>query len=162
MILTTRYHYDRTIDKCVPFQYHGCGGNWNNFYTDTKCNARCRKNNFIFLIRNTFFFSSSLLVPYRETNHNYLDTLLTMRLGLGYITGVIVFILGAIFYIMCLPFVRKSGYFQVRIFLIFQKKERIFFFLKIVILLVSYVNTTMVNYNAFSWTNILEMVSLTR
>jgi hypothetical protein len=52
-----------------------------------------------------------------------------MRLGLGYITGVIVFILGTIFYIMCLPFVRKSGYFQV---IIFKKKKRnVFFLLKL-------------------------------
>ncbi len=81
-----------------------------------------------------------------------------MRLGLGYITGVIVFILGTIFYIMCLPFVRKSGYFQV---IIFKKNKPKFFFAK-VILLVSYVNTSMVDNNAFSWTNFLEMVSLSR
>ncbi|CAF1066670.1 unnamed protein product [Adineta steineri] len=91
-ILTTRYHYDHTINKCDTFQYHGCGGNWNNFHTEVQCSTRCK--------------------PYRETGHSYLDALLTTRLGLGYITGVIEFVIGAIFYIMCLPFVRKSGYFQ--------------------------------------------------
>ncbi|CAF4386567.1 unnamed protein product, partial [Adineta steineri] len=50
--------------------------------------------------------------PYRETGHSYLDALLTTKLGIGYITGIIEFVIGAIFYIMCLPFVRKSGYFQ--------------------------------------------------
>jgi len=74
-----------------------------------------------FISYSKICFFLLILVPYRETNHNYLDTLLTMRLGLGYITGVIVFILGTIFYIMCLPFVRKSGYFQV---IIFKKKKR--------------------------------------
>lgn len=60
-------------------------------------------------------FSKFSLGPYRETHHNYLDALFTTRLGLGYITGVLEFLLGAIFYIMCLPVVRKSGYFQVRV-----------------------------------------------
>ncbi|CAF1293744.1 unnamed protein product [Adineta ricciae] len=93
MILTTRYHYDSLINQCDQFKYHGCGGNWNNFDTVEKCATRCK--------------------PYRDTHHNYVDALITAKLGLGYITGVIEFILGAIFYIMCLPFVRKSGHFQV-------------------------------------------------
>lgn len=100
------------------------------------------------------------LEPYRDTHHSYVDALFTMKLGLGYITGVIVFILGAIFYIMCLPFVRKSGYFQVT-------KKKKFCNLKktkicLVILLVSYVNTSLVDNNAFTWTKFLEMVSCTR
>jgi hypothetical protein len=41
MILTLRHRYDHTKDKCVHFEYHGCGGNWNNFETDEKCIVRC-------------------------------------------------------------------------------------------------------------------------
>ena len=81
-------------DKCAPFVYHGCGGNWNNFETEENCIIRC--------------------TPYRETQHHFIDTLFTIKLGKGYLTGVIEFVLGAVFYLMCLPFVRKGGYFQVK------------------------------------------------
>ena len=110
MILTTKYHYDSQINQCDQFKYHGCGGNWNNFDTEEKCTARCSK---LILFRRFHLFVERIIEPYRDTHHNYVDALITAKLGLGYITGVIEFILGAIFYIMCLPFVRKSGHFQV-------------------------------------------------
>ncbi len=94
IILRTKYRFDHMKDKCVPFEYHGCGGNWNNFEIEENCINRCK--------------------PYRETQHNFMDTLFTTKLGLGYFTGVIAFVLGAVFYVMCLPFVRKGGYFQVK------------------------------------------------
>ncbi len=55
MILTTRYRYGHTENNCHHFQYHGCGGNWNNFFTETECMARCSK---IFSLKNKskFFF----------------------------------------------------------------------------------------------------------
>ena len=102
------------------------------------------------------------LGPYRETHHNYLDALFTRRLGLGHITGVFEFILGAIFYIMCLPVVRKSGYFQVRRELNVVMNERIDLFFSVVILLVSYVNTSLVDHYVDTCTEFLEMVGFTR
>ena len=109
--LNTRFHYDQMLDTCTPFHYNGCGGNWNKFHTEAKCTAHCST---LILLLLSFKLILKHLEPYRETHHNYLDALFTTRLGLGYITGVIELILGAIFYIMCLPLVRKSGYFQVR------------------------------------------------
>lgn len=55
------------------------------------------------------------LEAYQDTYHRYIDAILTAKLGLGYITGILELLLGALIYIMCLPFVRKSGHFQVRI-----------------------------------------------
>ena len=52
--------------------------------------------------------------PYHETYHRYIDAIFTAQLGLSYITGVLELLLGALIYIMCLPFVRKSGHFQVK------------------------------------------------
>ena len=111
LTLAMRYRYAHTTNKCERFQYHGCSGNWNNFYTETACATRCGE--FLFGV-NFKIFLCLHLAPYRETNHNYLDALFTTKLGLGFVTGIIEFFLGAIFYIMCLPFVRKGGYFQVR------------------------------------------------
>ncbi|CAF3560809.1 unnamed protein product [Adineta steineri] len=92
MIVTKRYRFDSLVNKCVPFGYLGCGGNWNHFHTENLCVLRCK--------------------PYRDTYHRYVDAIFTAKLGLGYITGVLEFLLGALIYIMCLPFVRKSGHFQ--------------------------------------------------
>lgn len=111
-------------------------------------------------------FQLKSLEPYRETHHNYLDALFTTKLGLGYITGVIELILGAVFYIMCLPLVRKSGYFQVRkknnFCLFLSRLILTFFVMRIVILLVSYVNTSLVGNHVNSWTKFLEMGRITR
>lgn len=56
------------------------------------------------------------LEPYMLAQHSYIEALFTFKLGLGYITGVIEFVLGGLIYIMCLPFVRKTGHFQVQNF----------------------------------------------
>lgn len=42
---TIRYFYDFSIKRCLPFAYSGCGGNGNNFETETACNASCGKHN---------------------------------------------------------------------------------------------------------------------
>ena len=107
---TIRYRFDHTINKCEPFQYHGCGGNWNNFLSESKCQTRCSEK--IHLER--FLFSFVNLEPYHLASHSYIDALFTFKLGLGYITGVIELVIGAVFYVMCLPFVRKTGHFQVQ------------------------------------------------
>jgi hypothetical protein len=91
---------------------------------------------------------------YRETYHRYVDAIFTAKLGIGYITGVLELLLGALIYIMCLPCVRKSGHFQVKEKISFGK----IFFDILVILLVSYVNTSVVNNNACTCTAFLEMV----
>ena len=57
---------------------------------------------------------SSFVEPYRDVHHRYIDALLTAKLGLGYITGILELLLGALIYVMCLPCVRKTGHFQVR------------------------------------------------
>lgn len=59
--------------------------------------------------------SFALVEAYQDSYHRYTDAILTAKLGLGYITGVLELLLGALIYIMCLPFVRKSGHFQVEI-----------------------------------------------
>ena len=55
-----------------------------------------------------------LIEPFRDVHHRYIDALLTAKLGLGYITGILELLLGALIYVMCLPCVRKTGHFQVR------------------------------------------------
>lgn len=37
----TRFYYDRVSKKCYRFQYGGCGGNGNNFYTERDCLSYC-------------------------------------------------------------------------------------------------------------------------
>ncbi|CAM4881287.1 unnamed protein product [Rotaria socialis] len=92
ILFTKRYRFDSTINQCVPFEYFGCGGNWNQFYNQDSCTLRCK--------------------AYRNTNHHYFDAIFTAKLGLGYITGILELLLGALIYTMCLPFVRKKGHFQ--------------------------------------------------
>ncbi|VDO32539.1 unnamed protein product [Haemonchus placei] len=36
-----RYHFDAETMTCLPFKYTGCGGNPNNFYTESDCRHRC-------------------------------------------------------------------------------------------------------------------------
>ncbi|XP_063154167.1 papilin-like [Candoia aspera] len=36
-----RYYYSPAEKKCVPFVYHGCGGNRNNFETRSQCEKAC-------------------------------------------------------------------------------------------------------------------------
>lgn len=108
----TRYRFDHVTDRCVPFKYHGCGGNWNNFPTDTSCSLRCSK--IAVRISGTTRSVLTISEPYHATHHSYVDALFSLKLGLAYFTGVIEFLLGALIYLMCLPYVRKSGYFQVR------------------------------------------------
>ncbi len=68
--------------------------------------------------------------PYHDTYHHYVDAIFTAKLGIGYITGVLELLLGALIYVMCLPFVRKSGHFQVKkkqeVNLILSKKNLYF------------------------------------
>lgn len=37
----TRFAFDAESMVCVPFLYAGCGGNFNNFETETACNRFC-------------------------------------------------------------------------------------------------------------------------
>lgn len=104
---------------------------------------------------------ADVLEPYQDTGHSYTDALLTAKLGLGYLTGVIEFFLGAIFYVMCLPIVRKSGYFQVsQTRQTCSKPESNTF--DLVILLVSHVNPALVDHHAPPRTELLEMADLPR
>ncbi|XP_075151248.1 kunitz-type serine protease inhibitor IX-like [Haematobia irritans] len=43
--LIPRYGFDVTQRKCVLFNYGGCGGNGNNFNTETSCKETCSKIN---------------------------------------------------------------------------------------------------------------------
>ena len=36
------YYYDSRVNKCYPFIYGGCGGNYNRFATEGSCLGRCR------------------------------------------------------------------------------------------------------------------------
>ena len=71
------------------------------------------------LIDQFFLF----LEAYHNTYHRFIDAIFTAKLGIGYITGVLELLLGALIYIMCLPFVRKSGHFQVRNWIIIEDKN---------------------------------------
>ena len=109
--LSKTFQYDPTVDQCLAFEYQGCGGNWNRFSTAAACSNRCRKiPTFPHCLKIIFRLN---LDAYLATHHSYVDALFTTKLGLGYLTGVIEFLLGALIYAMCLPYVRKSGYFQV-------------------------------------------------
>uniref|UniRef100_A0A914X5I6 BPTI/Kunitz inhibitor domain-containing protein n=1 Tax=Plectus sambesii TaxID=2011161 RepID=A0A914X5I6_9BILA len=35
------YHYDPSVDRCLPFSYSGCGGNTNRFQTEDECTHNC-------------------------------------------------------------------------------------------------------------------------
>lgn len=39
----TRFYYDQRTDQCYQFDYSGCRGNKNNFYTADECAARCQQ-----------------------------------------------------------------------------------------------------------------------
>lgn len=38
----TRFYYDHRSDQCAEFEYTGCHGNRNNFYTESECRAQCQ------------------------------------------------------------------------------------------------------------------------
>ena len=37
----TRWHFDQTEQRCVQFNYGGCGSNANNFVTEKDCRYAC-------------------------------------------------------------------------------------------------------------------------
>lgn len=39
----TRYYYDSRANRCNTFEYSGCRGNKNNFYSARDCEARCHR-----------------------------------------------------------------------------------------------------------------------
>lgn len=39
----TRWWYDQRTDECVEFEYSGCRGNRNNFYTESECKSSCQR-----------------------------------------------------------------------------------------------------------------------
>lgn len=39
----TRFHYDSQRGECLPFEYSGCRGNKNNFYSIRDCQAQCQR-----------------------------------------------------------------------------------------------------------------------
>ena len=43
----TRFYFNRLTHKCLPFQYHGCGWNGNNFESYKACVNRCDIKNTI-------------------------------------------------------------------------------------------------------------------
>lgn len=40
----TRFYYDHRSDQCAEFEYTGCHGNRNNFYTADACRAQCQQD----------------------------------------------------------------------------------------------------------------------
>lgn len=40
---TTRWYYDNRADVCAEFEFSGCRGNTNNFYTEQECQNRCKQ-----------------------------------------------------------------------------------------------------------------------
>ena len=41
-LLVHMYYYDANVNRCYPFIYGGCGGNYNRFATEGSCLGRCR------------------------------------------------------------------------------------------------------------------------
>lgn len=39
----TRYYYEARLDQCLTFEYSGCRGNKNNFYSERDCAAQCQR-----------------------------------------------------------------------------------------------------------------------
>lgn len=39
----TRWWYDQRIDDCAEFEFSGCRGNRNNFYTENECRSSCQR-----------------------------------------------------------------------------------------------------------------------
>lgn len=39
----TRYYYEARSDQCLTFEYSGCRGNKNNFYSEQDCASQCQR-----------------------------------------------------------------------------------------------------------------------
>lgn len=39
-----QYYYEQSNDTCLPFNFGGCGGNYNRFQDQASCEQRCRKS----------------------------------------------------------------------------------------------------------------------
>uniref|UniRef100_A0A8B9BUA3 Tissue factor pathway inhibitor 2 n=1 Tax=Anser brachyrhynchus TaxID=132585 RepID=A0A8B9BUA3_9AVES len=50
-----RYYYDTKSKSCKEFKYTGCGGNANNFVTETDCYNVCGKGKFFFFFLFLYF-----------------------------------------------------------------------------------------------------------
>lgn len=50
-----RYYYDTKSKSCKEFKYTGCGGNNNNFVTETDCYNVCGKGKIIVIITILYF-----------------------------------------------------------------------------------------------------------
>lgn len=50
-----RYYYDTKSKSCKEFKYTGCGGNANNFVTETDCYNVCGKGKFFFFSFFVFY-----------------------------------------------------------------------------------------------------------
>uniref|UniRef100_A0A8B9IU77 Tissue factor pathway inhibitor 2 n=1 Tax=Amazona collaria TaxID=241587 RepID=A0A8B9IU77_9PSIT len=48
-----RYYYDTKTKSCKQFRYTGCGGNANNFVTETDCYNVCRKGKIVSILSVT-------------------------------------------------------------------------------------------------------------
>uniref|UniRef100_A0A914XKV6 BPTI/Kunitz inhibitor domain-containing protein n=1 Tax=Plectus sambesii TaxID=2011161 RepID=A0A914XKV6_9BILA len=46
MSTRTRYYYEPSADRCLPFLYAGCGGNQNHFVTADECHQYCNWKTF--------------------------------------------------------------------------------------------------------------------
>ncbi|KAG8538290.1 hypothetical protein GDO81_022910 [Engystomops pustulosus] len=40
--LVPRWAYDAAQGRCINFEYSGCQGNGNNFYSEKECKAHCK------------------------------------------------------------------------------------------------------------------------
>uniref|UniRef100_A0A8B9FCU9 Tissue factor pathway inhibitor 2 n=1 Tax=Amazona collaria TaxID=241587 RepID=A0A8B9FCU9_9PSIT len=58
-----RYYYDTKTKSCKQFRYTGCGGNANNFVTETDCYNVCRKGKIVSIL---FYLACTCLWKTKE------------------------------------------------------------------------------------------------
>uniref|UniRef100_A0A8B9PB46 BPTI/Kunitz inhibitor domain-containing protein n=1 Tax=Apteryx owenii TaxID=8824 RepID=A0A8B9PB46_APTOW len=62
----SRYYYDSKSKTCKEFKYTGCGGNANNFVTETDCYNVCRKGKILYFFNQNPRLGQLLAFCYAE------------------------------------------------------------------------------------------------
>lgn len=74
-----RYYYDSKTKSCKEFRYTGCGGNANNFVTETDCYNVCRKGKGVFFVFCQSQAGKAIHIPVTSVHSVLLLTLACYR-----------------------------------------------------------------------------------